>query len=150
MGLIGTQIAAALPNATKCSSWQNIQASHISTEHAPLTMKAFFGGLSLMALGLGASLIGFCAENITFIYRKHADKRKPKGQVEEYFVPIFGKLYWRRQVARPSRKRQVRRNRLVDTSPSMQINKIGKPTNGRAAGELLTPPPDMAIYRSPF
>ena len=149
MGLIEAQIAATLPNATKCSSWQNIQASHVSTEHAPLTMKAFFGGLSLMALGLGASLIGFCAENFTFMYRKHADKKKAKGQMEKYFVPIIGKLYWQRQVVRPTRMRQVRRNRSVGISPSMQLNKIGNPTNG-PAGELLTPPPDMAIYRSPF
>ena len=68
MGLIGAQINAALPNANKCSSWQNIQASHISTEHAPLTMNAFFGSLSLMAFGVGASLIGFCAEKLIFMH----------------------------------------------------------------------------------
>ena len=77
MGLIGAQINAALPNANKCSSWQNIQASHVSTEHAPLTMKAFFGSLSLMAFGVGVSLIGFCAEKFIFMYYKHTDNKKP-------------------------------------------------------------------------
>ena len=69
MGLIGAQIEAALPNATKCASWQDIQASHVSMDHVPLTIKAFFGGLSLLAFGLGSSLIGFCAEKLAFMYR---------------------------------------------------------------------------------
>ena len=77
MGLVGAQINAALPNANKCSSWQNIQASHVSTEHAPLTMKAFFGSLSLMAFGVGVSVIGFCAEKFIFVYYKHTDNKKP-------------------------------------------------------------------------
>ena len=86
MGLIGAQIEAALPNATKCASWQDIQASHVPTDHAPLTIKAFFGGLSLLAFGLGSSLIGFCAEKLAFMYRKHNEKAKQNGLLEEHYV----------------------------------------------------------------
>ena len=86
MSLIGAQIEAALPNATKCASWQDIQASHVSMDHVPLTIKAFFGGLSLLAFGLGSSLIGFCAEKLAFMYRKHNEKAKQNGLSEEHYV----------------------------------------------------------------
>ena len=77
MGLIGAQIEAALPNATKCSSWQDIQASHVSTDHAPLSVKAFYGCLTLLALGLGGSFLGFCAEKLMMILKRGKTKTNP-------------------------------------------------------------------------
>ena len=65
MGLIGAQIEAALSNVTKCASWLDIEASHVATDHAPLTIKAFYGCLILLTMGLCVSFIGFCAEKFT-------------------------------------------------------------------------------------
>ena len=65
MGLIGAQIEAALTNVTKCASWLDIEASHVATDHAPLTIKAFYGCLILLTMGLCGSFIGFCAEKFT-------------------------------------------------------------------------------------
>ena len=146
MGLIGAQIEAALPNATKCASWQDIQASHISTDHAPLTLKAFYGGLSLFALGLFSSIVGFWAEKLTQVYQKHFKKAKQNGHIEERFVHIIGGIFWRKREVKPARPRQVRRNRLVG---NVQPKKMENSTNGPLAN-LPAPPPDVAIYKSPF
>ena len=133
MGLIGAQIEAALPNATKCASWQDIQASHVSMDHVPLTIKAFFGGLSLLAFGLGSSLLGFCTEKLVYKYRKHNEKAKQNGLSEEHYV------------VKSTRGRQVRPNQLVGNLP----NKMENPCNGPAE-ELPAPSPDMAIYQTQF
>ena len=72
MGFIGSQIEAALPNATKCASWQDIRASHVAIVHTPLTVKDIYGCLILLAMGFGGSLIVFCAEKMFMGPKKHA------------------------------------------------------------------------------
>ena len=82
MGLIEGQVEAALPNATKCTSWQDIQASHVAAEHASLTIKAFYGCLILLVLGLGVSFIGFSAEKLINLLLKPSKKTQLKVYLE--------------------------------------------------------------------
>ena len=53
----------SLPNVTKCSTWQDIQASHIaSVEKAVIKLEDTYGIMSLLLIGTSGGLLIFFAE----------------------------------------------------------------------------------------
>ena len=53
----------SLPNVTKCSTWQDIQASHMAlVEKAVIKLEDIFGIMSLLVIGISGGLLIFLAE----------------------------------------------------------------------------------------
>ena len=62
MGLVHGYFDKAVPNATKCSTWEDIQASHRVAGLQVMELKSIYGMLAFLGIGLGASLIIFFGE----------------------------------------------------------------------------------------
>ena len=62
MGLVHGYFDKAVPNATKCSTWEDIQASHRAVGLQVMELERIYGMLAFLGIGLGASLITFLGE----------------------------------------------------------------------------------------
>ena len=63
MGLMDTILKNALPNATKCSTLQDIQASHLVTDHrVVIEFEDIYGVILIPSVGMGLALISFIVE----------------------------------------------------------------------------------------
>ena len=60
MGLI--DVRPFVLNSTKCDTWQEIVASHKEDQIVELKMRDIYGMISLLSLGLVASLMSFLGE----------------------------------------------------------------------------------------
>ena len=60
MGLI--DVRPFVLNSTKCDTWQEIVASHKEDQIVELKMRDIYGMISLLSLGLAASLMSFLGE----------------------------------------------------------------------------------------
>ena len=52
----------SLPNVTKCSTWQDIQASHMTAEKTILKLEDVYGIISFLIIGTSVGLLIFLAE----------------------------------------------------------------------------------------
>ena len=60
MGIL--DIRNAMPHATKCDSWQQIEASQSGTVLVVLRLEDIYGPAILIAAGLLSAMIAFCFE----------------------------------------------------------------------------------------
>ena len=72
----------SLPNVTKCSTWQDIQASHMAAaEKAVIKLEDTYGIMSLYAIGMSGGLVIFLMEvfvqGVVKKNRKRAKKQLP-------------------------------------------------------------------------
>ena len=65
MGLIDAKISSALPNATKCSTLRDIQASHLDEGRTvSLKLEDIGGIMSLYMICIGLSLVAIMVEKV--------------------------------------------------------------------------------------
>ena len=68
MGLMDSILKNALPNATKCSTLQDIQASHMETDRrVVIEFEDIYGVILIPAFGLGLALMAIIAERTLFL-----------------------------------------------------------------------------------
>ena len=81
----------SLPNVTKCSTWQDIQASHMaSAEKAVIQLEDTYGILSLYAIGMSGSLMVFLIE---FFVQGVVKKNRKKRDLANKQLPIPGQIW---------------------------------------------------------
>ena len=66
MGLIDGLFKQAVPNSTKCATWQDIKASHmIKNPKIVLQLEDVFGMMILLFIGINSAVLAFIAENFS-------------------------------------------------------------------------------------
>ena len=64
-GLIDASIRRALPNGTKCNTWQDVRASHMADGHKiVVTFEDVYGMMGLLGFCSVASLVAFAVEKM--------------------------------------------------------------------------------------
>ena len=64
-GFIDASISMALPNGTKCNTWQDVKASHMADGHKiVVTFEDVYGMMGLLGFCSVASLIAFAVEKM--------------------------------------------------------------------------------------
>ena len=65
MGLIDGLFKQAVPNSTKCATWQDIKASHmIKDPKIVLQLEDLFGMMTLLFIGVSSAVLAFIAERV--------------------------------------------------------------------------------------
>ena len=64
-GLIDASISSALPNGTKCNTWQDVRASHMADGHKIVVrFEDVYGMMGLLGLCSVVSLVAFAVEKM--------------------------------------------------------------------------------------
>ena len=68
MGLMDSILKNALPNATKCTTLQDIQTSHMESDRrVVIEFEDIIGVMLIPCFGLGFALMGIIAERTLFL-----------------------------------------------------------------------------------
>ena len=63
MGLIDGLFKQAVPNSTKCATWQDIKTSHLTKDpKTVLQLEDIFGMVVLLMIGINLAILTFFAE----------------------------------------------------------------------------------------
>ena len=81
MGIL--DIRSALPNSTKCDTWNDVRASHTSTNAVQLKLDFIYGPAILICTGLILAMVTFCIEKtLKCLYIDGGEDREAGARAE--------------------------------------------------------------------